>query len=70
VTDLSRGRAMLEQQRDKDGGVGTECVERAILFGRVDENLADSAIGEMTDVHSKAVTGVLNLKCNGTPAIR
>jgi hypothetical protein len=53
-----------------DGGVRPECVERAVLFGRVDKNLADNAIGKMTNMHPKTMTGVLDLKCNGTPAFR
>jgi hypothetical protein len=70
VTYLGRRRAVLQQQRNQNGGVSGERVQARVLFGGVKEELARRAVGKTTDMGPEAVACVLKLECDGAAAIR
>src|SRR5262249_18656288 len=59
---LGRRRAILQKERDQNGGVGRECIERGVLLGRVQEDLAKCAVDVGAALQPEAVAGVLELK--------
>jgi hypothetical protein len=61
VADLDGRGAVLQQQREQDGGVSRKCVQSRILLRSVEKYLAQGAIREASDLHPKTMAGVLEL---------
>jgi len=67
--DLGRQGAVLEQQREQDGGISRQRIQRRVLLGGVDEYLTNGAVREITNVHPVTVTGVLDVERDRTAAM-
>jgi hypothetical protein len=70
VPDLVRRGAVLEQQREQNGGISGERIQRRVLLGGVEEYLTNGAVREITDVHSVMVASVLDVESDRTAAMR
>jgi hypothetical protein len=69
VPDLGRGRPVLEQQREQDGSISRERIQHRVLFGGVEEYVANSPIREIANVHAVTVAGVLDIERDRTAAM-
>jgi hypothetical protein len=69
VPDLGRWSAVLEQQREQNGGISRERIQHRVLLGGVEEYLANSAVREIANVHPVTVTGVLDVERDRTAAM-
>src|SRR5262245_36972878 len=69
VPDFGRQGAVLEQQREQDGGISRQRIQRRVLLGGVDEYLTNGAVREIANVHPVTVTGVLDVERDRTAAM-
>jgi hypothetical protein len=69
VPDPGQRRAMLEQQREQNGGISRERIQRRILLRGIKEYLTDGAVWKIANVHPVTVTGVLDAKGDRTAAM-
>src|SRR5262249_61681434 len=66
VPNLGRWSAVLEQQREQNGGISRERIQHRVLLGGVEEYLANGAVREIANVHPVTVTGVLDVERDRT----
>jgi hypothetical protein len=69
VADLGGRGAVLQQQRNQDGGISRKCVQARVLLRSVEKYLAQGAIREAPDLHPKMMAGVLELDGDSPSAI-
>jgi hypothetical protein len=69
VPDLGGRGPVLEQQREQNGGISRERIQRRVLLGGIEEYLADGAVRKIANLHPVAVTGVLDVACERNAAM-
>jgi hypothetical protein len=69
VPDLGRRGPVLEQQREQNGGISRERIQRRVLLGGIEEYLANGAIREIANVHPVTVVGMLDVERDRTAAM-
>jgi hypothetical protein len=70
VADLGGRGAVLQQQRNQDGGISRKCVQARVLLRSVEKYLAQGAIREAPDLHPKMMAGVLEIDGDCASALR